>query len=98
MPTTGDKKSHRITGTRLQKIRARHFRLHPLCVHCLARVPPRIRAATELDHIVPLIHGGLDTEANRQGLCRDCHDIKTRADMGWREKTKTGIDGWPVKR
>lgn len=98
MPRTGDSKSQRITGTALQKIRAHHFRLHPLCVHCLSKTPPLFRAATELDHIVPLSRSGTDTADNRQGLCRECHDIKTRADFGWRQKIKTGPDGWPVKR
>lgn len=72
----------RIRGRKLQLIRERHFRLHPLCVHCAAKTPPLVRAATELDHITPLFKGGTDTPANRQGLCSPCHAIKTASDLG----------------
>lgn len=99
MPTDwfGRAKSKRITGSRLQKIRASHFARNPLCVDCLRRTPPRIRLATQLDHVVALTNGGTDTEDNRQGLCEECHDEKTRRDLGHKPKPKIGLDGWPVK-
>jgi 5-methylcytosine-specific restriction protein A len=92
----------RIRGHRLLAIRADWFRRFPLCVHCQRRGITRL--ATQLDHIVALSNGGLDfdedEEKNRQGLCDDCHDVKTRADLGWKPKARVDIaeDGWPVKR
>lgn len=85
----------RIRGRALQRIRARHLRLHPLCVTCQQRTPPVVRAATQLDHRVPLYKGGEETEENRQGLCDDCHREKTAADLG---TTMRGCDteGMPV--
>lgn len=84
----------RIRGRALQEIRKRHFSKYPLCVMC--QQAGRIKAAADLDHIIPIHKGGEDVPGNRQGLCADCHEKKTRADLGQRMKTKTGIDGWPV--
>jgi 5-methylcytosine-specific restriction protein A len=53
-----------------------HFKRFPLCVHC--RAQGLVRAAKQLDHIIPLWAGGEDIESNRQGLCIECHDVKTR--------------------
>jgi 5-methylcytosine-specific restriction protein A len=69
----------RIRGRRLQRIRREHFRRNPLCVHCEAK--GLVSLAVELDHIVPLHRGGSDSEANRQGLCAECHAAKTRLDL-----------------
>lgn len=55
------------------------------------------RAAEVIDHIIPLAHGGTDADDNCQALCVECHDAKTRSDMGYREKPVIGIDGWPVE-
>ena len=65
----------RIRGNSLQKIRRDHFRENPLCVQC--EKEGRISLATELDHIVPIAHGGSESDSNRQGLCRYCHDAKS---------------------
>ena len=46
----------------------------PICAHCGQRV------AQVLDHIVPLADGGTDTPENRQGLCVECHTVKTAAE------------------
>lgn len=56
-----------------------------LCRHCGER------ASVEMDHIVPLAKGGRDDLANLQGLCRDCHRIKTRRD--WLPSKIVGPDG-----
>jgi 5-methylcytosine-specific restriction protein A len=85
----------RIRGRRLQRIRAAHLRANPLCVHCTAK--GRVAGATEVDHIVALVNGGEDIEENRQGLCRECHRIKTAADLGHAARRTTGADGWPVE-
>lgn len=36
------------------------------------------RLGTEVDHIVPLWAGGSDDESNKQLLCDECHDAKTK--------------------
>jgi len=69
----------RVTGRRLQTIRREHFTRQPLCVECDRR--GRVSLATELDHKVPLFKGGADSDENRQGLCFDCHAVKTKADL-----------------
>lgn len=93
----GYTETRRITGRRLQRIRERYFDSHPLCVEC--EKAGRVRLATELDHIVALVNGGLDFDQdkgkNRQGLCFDCHEDKTRSDLGQRVKKRVGADGWP---
>lgn len=55
--------------------RARWLSLHPLCAHC--EQANRVTLAEEVDHIVPLIEGGADDEANLQSLCVSCHKAKT---------------------
>jgi hypothetical protein len=49
---------------------------------------------------VPLYKGGpdfdVDEEKNRQGLCDDCHDDKTREDYGLEPRPHIGPDGWPT--
>ena len=88
----------RTTGRALQRKRARHFRLHPLCVRCQAL--GRVRVATELDHIVALINGGKD-DGEVQGLCAECHKAKTAEDLGHRPyvpRPTIGLDGYPIGR
>ncbi len=74
----------RKTGRAGVDARTRYLRLHPLCLHCERR--GITRAAEEVDHIIPLHAGGEDTEANKQSLCRQCHLLKTAADMNYRPK------------
>lgn len=76
---------YRIGGRKRMSIRAAHFRANPLCVMCLSKTPPRITLAEELDHIIAITNGGvdsLDPFENRQGLCIDCHRAKTLVDLG----------------
>jgi len=84
----------RIRGRRLQRIRAEHLAEHPLCVHCEAR--GIVREATELDHITALVNGGSD-DGPKQGLCHECHEAKTRKDLGLTDLPTTGVDGWEVE-
>ena len=67
----------RVRGRKLQALRTQLFSQQPLCVLCLALVPPRYRVATIRDHTVPLEEGGRDDGTNEQPLCEDCHTIKT---------------------
>jgi 5-methylcytosine-specific restriction enzyme A len=74
-------------------IRAAFLSAHPLCVICLAK--GRVAPATELDHIIALMHGGTEQD-NYQALCRDCHQDKSAKDKGNRVKAEIGLDGWPL--
>jgi len=85
----------RLAGTTLQRIRKEHFRKFPLCVHCEAR--GIVRLAVELDHIVALANDGRDAHDNRQGLCKECHAVKTAQDLGYRQRSVTGPDGFPIE-
>lgn len=96
-PKTGQSVSTntRIRGRALQAIRTRHRRANPFCEHC--QTQGRYRPWTQLDHIVPIDAGGKDDDDNRQGLCDECHDAKTRDDMGYLPPKPTiGADGWPT--
>lgn len=83
----------RIRGRRLQAIRSRLLRANPLCVMCSAR--GIYRAATQVDHVVALANGGADDDSNRQGLCDDCHAVKTAHDLGYSVKG-CAVDGSPI--
>lgn len=91
-------KTKRIRGRRLQEYRAQWFCKHPLCAECERN--GKVRLATQLDHIVALDNGGTDFDqpGNRQGLCDDCHEVKTARDMGYRSRRAIGLDGFPVDR
>ena len=67
------KRSHR----RYRTLRDRVRREQSLCPQCAAQ--GLTVAGAEVDHIVPLAHGGaLLDRANLQHLCAACHDAKTR--------------------
>lgn len=68
----------RITGRRLQTLRADLFEREPLCAEC--RRQGRVTLATQRDHIVSLEEGGTEDPENIQGLCHDCHDVKSKAE------------------
>lgn len=68
----------RITGRRLQAMRAELFRRNPLCVECQRQ--GRVTLATQRDHIKPLAEGGQDDSDNEQGLCAPCHEGKSLAE------------------
>jgi 5-methylcytosine-specific restriction protein A len=59
-------------------MRASLFTRAPLCAEC--KRLGRVTLATQRDHIVPLEEGGADDESNEQGLCLECHDIKSKAE------------------
>ena len=77
----------RITGRRLQTMRAALFKRSPLCAECQRQ--GRVTAATQRDHVIPLAEGGLDNESNEQALCDACHETKSadEAERGrWRRR------------
>ena len=78
-------RAKRTSGRRNQARRARWFALHPLCVHCERNGV--VRAAEELDHIIPLSKGGAENdELNFCGLCPPCHRAKTANDLGYTQR------------
>lgn len=88
--------TERIRGRKGQELRHRRLlRTNYLCEMCQAKGITRI--ADEVDHIVPLDHGGKDEDDNTQNLCRSCHDKKTRKDFGFKAKPTFGLDGWPLE-
>jgi len=68
----------RITGRKLQRMRAELFQRDPLCVECKAL--GLVKLATQRDHTKPLAEGGTDTPDNTQGLCDEHHDAKSLAE------------------
>lgn len=52
------------------------------CDECKAA--PYARAASEVDHRVPLWDGGSDDDANLQSMHPDCHERKTKAEAARR--------------
>lgn len=87
--------TERVRGWKLQRLRRRLMQENPLCVKCDER--GEVRAATELDHIVPLFKGGSNDEGNLQLLCEECHREKTAADLGNVYRPPIGVDGWPER-
>lgn len=68
-----------------RKIRNRFIAKNPLCVHCLKQ--GKYTPAEEVDHILPLQHGGTHDETNLQALCKRCHSKKTALDGDrWKKK------------
>jgi 5-methylcytosine-specific restriction enzyme A len=72
----------RLRGRGLQKRNAAWLARHPLCVACESQ--GKVAEAKEVDHIIPLHLGGRDDESNLQGLCLDCHKVKTSSEASGR--------------
>ena len=75
-PTPSQK---RMTGRKLQSRRLRVWAKDPHCAACRALV--EYPHGFHLDHVVALVNGGQDTDANTQVLCLVCHEAKTRDDL-----------------
>lgn len=56
-------------------LRLRVLREEPLCRQCQ-------RAASQVDHILPLTKGGSNDRDNLQSLCASCHSTKTGTERG----------------
>jgi 5-methylcytosine-specific restriction enzyme A len=73
------KPTPRLRGRAGQKQRDRRLkRTNYLCEDCQAE--GRITFATIVDHIIPLAHGGPDTDKNTRNLCVD-HNLKRTAEQ-----------------
>lgn len=55
-----------------------------LCVRCTAE--GRVRAATVVDHRVPLWQGGSNEPSNLDPLCDECHSIKSASEATQRAR------------
>jgi 5-methylcytosine-specific restriction protein A len=66
-------------GSKWRKLRNYVLALDPMCSHCKREI------ATEVDHIKRKADGGTDDTENLQGLCHECHKVKTL-----RENSKGG--------
>ena len=80
---------------RWQKEREAYLIRNPLCEDCLNQHDV-IRAATEVDHIIP--HKGdmrlfWDSDNNWQGLCKSCHSKKTAKE----QRNNNGHTGTEVR-
>lgn len=75
-------------------MRARMLRANVLCVICSKA--GIVRAATELDHIVPLHQGGTHDAANLQALCHECHRIKSARERQHQPRTAFDAQGLPI--
>jgi len=53
---------------------------HPTCAECARRGFGK--AATDVDHLVPLSVGGADDESNYESKCHECHSAKTAREDG----------------
>ena len=73
----------------------RLLRTNYLCEHCKAK--GLTRKADVVNHIIALAHGGSDEDDNTENLCRECDQIATAIQFGFRKKVRISVDGWPVE-
>lgn len=80
----------RTRGRRWMRLRHVVLVEEPVCKIC-GRKP-----SVEVDHIMPISKGGTDERDNLQGVCLECHEEKTRKDLGLgRKKVPTSVNGYP---
>lgn len=71
----------RLRGRKAVEVRDRRLqRTHYLCEDCKAE--GRVTLATVVDHIIPLILGGPDTDENTRNLCDEHNAIRTAEQFG----------------
>lgn len=88
----------RLRGRKAVKQRERRLkRTNYLCEWCVDA--GRVRIAVVVDHIVPLIYDGPDTDENTRNLCHDCHLKATAEQFGttYTKRVEVGLDGWPIE-
>lgn len=77
-----------------------------LCQQCLrdGRVTPLAVKPYDhaVDHIIPKAQGGTDDPDNLEGVCKDCHDVKSQREAKegqgatLKPRVEYDADGWPV--
>ena len=60
-------------GPDYQRMRRQVLREEPMCRIC------GVRPAVSVDHIIPVAQGGTHARGNLRGLCRKCHDARSKA-------------------
>lgn len=92
MPTYRTKREvDSIRNSRQWRDRTRPAKLdkNPLCEVCFKHKPPKVKPATQVDHITPLEEGGEPfDESNLQSLCNRCHSIKSAEESRQRHRRK----------
>lgn len=85
----------RLRGRKAVEQRKRRLqRTNGLCEHCLNK--GKVTAATVVNHIVALAHGGSDDDGNTENLCGPCDRIATAKQFGQKVRQQIGLDGWPT--
>lgn len=81
----GGTTTQRGYGADWRKRRARQLLRHPVCEWKRASDARACgRPATDVDHIVPKVHGGSEEAVNLQSLCARHHRVKTATlDRAW---------------
>lgn len=77
-----------------QEIRQAVLNKEPLCVHCLK--DDKLTPAIDVDHIKSLATNPelCLTLDNLQGLCKECHNLKTKDEMTYHRKWKLYNSKW----
>jgi len=65
-------------GAKWRKLRKYVLSLNPVCAICQRKI------ACEVDHKLRKADGGSDDITNLQGLCTECHAVKTAMENGKR--------------
>ena len=85
--------TERLRGRAGQEQRIRRLkRTHGLCEDC--KDEGRVEVATIVDHIIPLAHGGEDSDENTRNLCDNHNRKRTAEQFGHKWRPTIGIDGW----
>jgi 5-methylcytosine-specific restriction protein A len=71
-------KDRRLRGRAGQRDRRQILQEEPLCRMCLDE--GRTEPSVQVDHIKPLSEGGTEARSNKQGLCLDHHNAKSKAE------------------
>ena len=80
-------------GASWRKIRDQVLAEEPCCRICAAK--GMTTASEEVDHVMPKSKGGTDARANLQGVCNECHKLKTaREDSSVRGRYAALIPDW----
>lgn len=82
---TGDLAVKRESSRPWKRRRDRVLQREPLCRMCKAI--GKVSEAVEVDHIIPLVMGGSNDDANLQPLCHKHHAEKTA-------KENAELNGW----
>lgn len=77
-PSLSTTATTRLSGSPWQRIRERILKRDPCCMLC--RLKGIIRESVQVDHKVPLHDGGSNGDDNLQGICLECHRIKTASE------------------